>query len=469
MPKRIAIFGGSFNPPHLAHQGAVRTLAASEKFDEIIVVPCGPRPDKLTVYDIEPIHRAAMADMTFRGIDKVRVDLFDLENGCFTRTRQLDERYRADGSEVWHVVGTDLIAGGGRRESQIHKVWEDPERTWRELRFVVLERPGYECDAADYPLQHMRITSAFVGASSDIRAKVSHRQDITDQVVPRVAAYIERYNLYRGVAPPRKTLLTLREPRVFLDVDAGNPLAVELSQRFTPYAAADILDANCIGVFGGDGTMLRSIKWYGSHRLPFVGVNAGHKGYLLNDPRMIDDAGGPEAFLTDLCVQHLSQLVVTVTAPDGSESRHFAINDAWIERSSLQSIWLKLTVDGRERIKEFHADGALVATPQGSTAYARAMGANTLDTESSECVIAGSNISFPSDLKLAAHHRLDSAIEFESLSVVKRPMVAVVDGMLVGPAVKMAVTASRGMSAELAFAPGMDMSEKRAEDVYPKY
>ena len=109
MPERIALFGGSFNPPGLHHCVIAEALSAS--FDRVIVVPCGPRSDKSATNLLPPVYRAAMADMAFGDMAKVEVDLFDLEQERFTRSHELDVRYRERG-EVWHVVGVDLIKGG---------------------------------------------------------------------------------------------------------------------------------------------------------------------------------------------------------------------------------------------------------------------------------------------------------------------------------------------------------------------
>ena len=76
MPQRIAVFGGSFNPPGLHHRLVAEALVGH--FDRIIVVPCGPRPDKLTTNDVETVYRAALADIAFRDLPRVEVDLFDL-------------------------------------------------------------------------------------------------------------------------------------------------------------------------------------------------------------------------------------------------------------------------------------------------------------------------------------------------------------------------------------------------------
>ena len=81
MRPQIAIFGGSFNPPGLHHRQIVEVM--SREFDSVIVVPCGPRPDKETVNDVDPVHRAALADIAFRGIDRVQVELFDLNRPLF--------------------------------------------------------------------------------------------------------------------------------------------------------------------------------------------------------------------------------------------------------------------------------------------------------------------------------------------------------------------------------------------------
>jgi nicotinic acid mononucleotide adenylyltransferase len=85
MPDRIALFGGSFNPPGLHHRHIAGRLARD--FDTVLVVPCGPRDDKATTNLLPPVFRAALADMAFEGMPGVEVDLFDLEQDRFTRSQ----------------------------------------------------------------------------------------------------------------------------------------------------------------------------------------------------------------------------------------------------------------------------------------------------------------------------------------------------------------------------------------------
>src|SRR3712207_6078098 len=118
MAHTIAVYGGSFDPPGLHHRRIVDELR--QHFDHVVVVPCGPRPDKRAGCD--PVHRAALTDLAFGGLGRVEVDLFELEQATFTRTHALDRRYAGRG-EVWHVVGTDLVAGGAGRARSPPPPW----------------------------------------------------------------------------------------------------------------------------------------------------------------------------------------------------------------------------------------------------------------------------------------------------------------------------------------------------------
>ena len=91
----LYLFGGSLNPSGMHHLHMIETVQNLCTGDDLIViVPCGMRPDKDTTNDIDPIHRAAMCVMTFAGMERVIIDLSDLESDEFTRTWDLEERYQ---------------------------------------------------------------------------------------------------------------------------------------------------------------------------------------------------------------------------------------------------------------------------------------------------------------------------------------------------------------------------------------
>jgi len=190
----IALFGGSFNPPGLHHLGIAMALAT--RFDQVLVIPCGPRPDKPVTNAVAASHRAAMVELAFAGHPKIELDLFDLYGARFSRTWQLQERYEHRG-DLWHVIGADLVAGGKRGASPIQREWERGQAVWSELRFVVLARPGVVLDAGDLPPRHQLIELALQGASSGIRTLASRGASLQGLVAEPVAAYIERHGLYR--------------------------------------------------------------------------------------------------------------------------------------------------------------------------------------------------------------------------------------------------------------------------------
>jgi len=454
MNKRIAIFGGSFNPAGRHHRAVAEALGAH--FDEIIVVPCGPRPDKPTVADTEPVHRAVMADLNFHGLPKVRVELFDLEHETYTRTYDLDEMFRPQG-EVWHVVGTDLIKGGHSGESQIQQGWYRGAELWQNANFAVIERAGDDIIPADLPPHHELFRPDRSGSSSEIREKAFKRQSIADLVTPEVESYIARYNLYRGTPPQRSVSLKL-DPRALIIADERNPAAVELAASLRPFQNAD--NPNCIIVIGGDGTMIRAIRKHWRLRLPFIGLNAGHRGHLLND---LDHNGVPDVLESEKRVHQLPLLYSEVFGPDGSlvDACH-AVNDTWVERASGQAAWIRVKVDGEIKLPKLVADGALVATAAGSTAYAKAMGAKPLLVGAQEITLVGSNVTEPAGWK-SASLPLDAEIEFESLNPRKRPIRAYIDGAEKGLVSRVRTRVSRVAAVEVAFSPKRDMAAKLAD------
>jgi NAD+ kinase len=460
MPAKIAVFGGSFNPPGTHHRRVAEALVPH--FDKIVVLPCGPRPDKPTTNDTDPSHRAALADIAFRDLPKVEVDLFDLELASFTTNDQFEARYGSLG-EVWHVIGSDLAVGGREGKSAIQTLWDRGGEMWRDLNFCVVQHSGHQLCAQDLPPKHMlvHLPEAGPAASVDIRERIFKRQPYGELVIPDVASYIERYGLYRGRIPARRTRWRLEEPRLVIVADERNARAAALAQEYRKWE--DHEDPNCVLVLGGDGTMLHAIRQNWRRRVPFLGLNQGHLGFLLNEPDALLADVLPSA---DLIVRQMPMLFIEVISADGSQRSELGFNDAWIERSTSQSAWLEVCVNGQQRIEKLVADGALVCTAAGSTAYARSMGVAPLLADTPGWILVGSNVMIPTGWK-SALLAPEATVSLRSIGGEKRPLAAFVDGRPMGPAVAFNVRQSRIATVELGFAIQHDMSEKISRVQFP--
>jgi NAD+ kinase len=116
---------------------------------------------------------------------------------------------------------------------------------------------------------------------------------------------------------------------------------------------------------GGDGLMLETLHRHLDEDKPIYGMNRGSVGFLMNDylaeelPERIRAA--QKAVIHPL---HMVALAVS-----GEIVQALAINEVSMLRQTRQTAKLRISVDGRVRLPELFCDGALVATPAGSTAY----------------------------------------------------------------------------------------------------
>lgn len=460
MTPKIALYGGNFNPPGLHHQRIAEALA--QQFDQVLVVPCGPRPDKQTLNHIEPVYRATMADLAFRGIKKVEVDLFDLEQATFTRAHALEKRFSHLG-EIWHVVGSDLLVGGKSGSSRIQKTWEKGEELWKNARFAVITRRGYALDPEDLPPHHCLLSLDIEGSSATIREKLYQQKGGDELLSPEVAAYIQRHGLYQGGLPRRKSLMRFDENiKLLIVADEQNPRALAWAKEFEKYSHPERPD--CVLVLGGDGSMLHAIQKYWRLRVPFFGINAGHLGFLLNSPQ---EVLGGKLLHQELIFWQLPLLYVEMQGVDGQWKSMLSFNDAWVERASGQTAWVQVKVNDRVRIEKLVCDGVLVSTAAGSTAYARAMGAAPLLASTPAWLLVGSNVMQPPNWK-SAMLAIDSEVEITTLDPQKRPMLGYVYGVSMGQVRAMRARMSRIAAVDLGFCASHDLAEKIAQIQFPQ-
>ncbi len=132
--------------------------------------------------------------------------------------------------------------------------------------------------------------------------------------------------------------------------------------HFVPLNEADTIIA-----LGGDGFMLQTLHgMLENHRtLPIFGMNLGTVGFLMNEWRL----DGLDQRLDKAKVYKVNPLRMHAITVSGEQVTLPAINEVSVLRETRQTAWLEVSVDNRVVIPELVCDGALVATPAGSTAY----------------------------------------------------------------------------------------------------
>jgi NAD+ kinase len=131
------------------------------------------------------------------------------------------------------------------------------------------------------------------------------------------------------------------------------------------YGSANPAEADVIVALGGDGLMLQTLHTFMNSGKPIYGMHRGTVGFLMNE------------FMVDGLIERIAAAHTTVIHPLAMQARDVhgqsherrAINEVSLFRQSAQAAHLRILVDGQERLQELVADGVLVATPAGSTAY----------------------------------------------------------------------------------------------------
>ncbi len=136
------------------------------------------------------------------------------------------------------------------------------------------------------------------------------------------------------------------------------------------YAHVSPDEADVIVALGGDGLMLQTLHRFMGTAKPIYGMNRGSVGFLMNDFR--------EDELTELLasaeVSVVHPLLMNVRDIHGETHTARAINEVSMLRETHQAAKLSIAIDGKERLGELVADGLLMATPAGSTAYNLSVG-----------------------------------------------------------------------------------------------
>jgi len=181
-PHRVAIFGGSFNPPHVAHVLAVALVLATEEIDRVVVVPTFQHPfaKSLAPYD----DRVQMCEEAMGWLQRVAISRVEEELGGESKTlRTLEHLQSVHPSwQMRLLMGSDIVGEAPKwwRFDAIEKIAPP----------IVLGRVGYPTPGAPAVLPEI--------SSTDVRAMIrQQRWDELAKLLPRtVVEHVKRRGLY---------------------------------------------------------------------------------------------------------------------------------------------------------------------------------------------------------------------------------------------------------------------------------
>ena len=138
------------------------------------------------------------------------------------------------------------------------------------------------------------------------------------------------------------------------------------------YAEADLLI-----ILGGDGTILEASRRAAMRKVPILGINLGHLGYMAElELEELDLLG--QLFTGEYTEERRSMISVEIVDEEKTRIASFALNEAVITGSASRIVDLEMS-EGGELIANYRADGLIVATPTGSTAYSMSAGGPIAD------------------------------------------------------------------------------------------
>ncbi|MCJ8138896.1 NAD kinase [Falsirhodobacter halotolerans] len=230
---------------------------------------------------------------------------------------------------------------------------------------------------------------------------------------------------------------------------------VALDRLTTLHGQVEVDEAEVVVALGGDGFMLQTLHDLQGRDLPVYGMNRGTVGFLMN------------AFTTADLPRRLSVAVEEVINPlsmravtTGGEVREaIAINEVSLLRQGPQAARLQISVDGRLRLEELVCDGALVATPAGSTAYNYSAHGPILPIGADVLALTAVAPFRPRRWRGALLPKR-ATVRFDVLEADKRPVMADADGRSFRDVASVEIRSNPEIRHRILFDPGHGLDER---------
>ncbi len=251
------------------------------------------------------------------------------------------------------------------------------------------------------------------------------------------------------------------QPRIAF-LASNTPNAQAALERLTAVHAQHApADADVLCALGGDGFMLQTLHQYGGDGRPVYGMKLGSVGFLMNQ----FEPDGLAARIATAEPAVLRPLETTATTESGATFTMLAYNEVSLLRQTRQTAHLRIHLNGTVRLDELICDGALVATPAGSTAYNYSAHGPILPLGSA--VIALTPIAaFRPRRWRGALLKADTEVRLEILDSYKRPVSATADSHEVRDVVEVRIRESRNRTVTLLFDPEHNLEERMLNEQF---
>ena len=236
------------------------------------------------------------------------------------------------------------------------------------------------------------------------------------------------------------------------DAPEAQKALAELTGRYGGVAPEQ---ADVIVALGGDGFMLETLHRYLDRKVPFYGMHRGSVGFLMNNY-------GPDGLKERLARAEpvvVNPLEMTARDVRGQTHNALAINEVSISRQGRQVAKIKISVDGQVRLPELMADGVLLATPVGSTAYNLSAHGPIVPLGSDLLALTPVSAFRPRRWRGALLPQT-ARVRFETLEAERRPLTAVADYTEVRDVLSVEVRQTRDVSFTLLFDPEHSFAER---------
>ncbi|MBN1560978.1 nicotinate (nicotinamide) nucleotide adenylyltransferase [candidate division KSB1 bacterium] len=189
---RIAIYGGTFDPVHLAHLIIAEYACTELSLDKLFFVPGYSPPHKLSVTITDPLHRLNMVKMAIAENHKFTLSEHEImkQGTSFTvdTLKYYSEHFRIEKKNLYLIVGADNLV-------DFH-LWKNPDEIVRLAQIAVANRPATAVSTARITDFIMLGTPLLDISASMIRKRVQQHKSVRYLVPEKVAEYIQQHRLY---------------------------------------------------------------------------------------------------------------------------------------------------------------------------------------------------------------------------------------------------------------------------------